>query len=191
MQHTSVKLSKAEDKLGMTDHSHSSRGHWAGSCRNGNKRRLLFIWHGQTAELLTTGCGCWEVTSANEVTGWVHGREIHQRAIKFKTTASGIGSFELHILEAWWVSWRNTTTGLPCSCTCCSAHVSGHGWEGLLSQEVSLSLLCKTKWTSILPPSVLKAKMLLVARTFSAQSWLHYSTSAMEQACWEELVEVL
>lgn len=113
------------------------------------------------------------------------------RAIKFKTTASGIGSFELHILEAWWVSWRQTTTGLPCSCTCSSAPVSGHGWEGLLSQEVSLCLLCKTKWTSIWSPSVPKAKMLLVAHTFPTQSWLHYSTSAMEQAGWEELVEVL
>lgn len=40
------------------------------------------VW--SNAELLTTGCGCWKVTSANEVTGWVHGREIHHRLLNTK-----------------------------------------------------------------------------------------------------------
>lgn len=41
------------------------------------------------------------------------------------------------------------------------------------------------------PRSVPKTKMLLVSCTFPAQGWPHYSTSAMEQAGWEELVEML
>lgn len=111
------------------------------------------------------------------------------RAIKFKTAASGIGSFELHVLETWWVSWRYSTIVLPCSCTCSSAPVSGHGWEGLLSQVVSLGLLCKTKRASIWPPSVPKAKMLLMACTFPAQAGpitahLHINQGWLGGASW-------
>lgn len=87
MQQTSVKLSKAWRRQTRNDWSQQLQQRAlgeAGSCRNGNKRIWLFTWRGQTAELLTTGCGCREVTSANEVTGWVHGREIHQGLLNLK-----------------------------------------------------------------------------------------------------------
>lgn len=53
----------------MSDHSRSEHRVKQASCGDGNKRRWLLTWRGQAAELLTTGCGRWEVTSANEVTG--------------------------------------------------------------------------------------------------------------------------